>query len=323
MNSEPLTKTHSPTSQAGRKWLQKADILISNDDAGTAATGNTIVVSIPDVGSEPGMHDEKSRLFSSEEMSSQTIAQALAEATETALNEIDDAIKLQTDTARSDLPEKTTDWTDQPETKESNRSGSKQTTKSEQNEAIEPLVQAILERFPLAEPAVLLFVGSESNSHIDETCARVSNLLAARNVGRILLVDSDIIGHELSRASGLVGEPGISEVLNQNVAWKPLIYGGSATGLDFFPSGCGQFTHAKSQARLRTAIAEIKQEYQFICVSAGDAHSDSAKIWSDICDGSYLLVSMKNSNETFAKSAVTELQSSGARLLGCVVTDVP
>ena len=66
----------------------------------------------------------------------------------------------------------------------------------------------------------------------------------------------------------------------------------------------------------------MKREYQFIRVAAGDAHSSAARMWNDICDGSYLLVSMKNSNESFAKSAVAELQARGARLLGCVVTDV-
>ena len=66
----------------------------------------------------------------------------------------------------------------------------------------------------------------------------------------------------------------------------------------------------------------MKQDYQFICVSAGDAHDNVAKTWSGVCDGSYLLVSLKNSNEKIAESAVAELQTSGARLLGCVVTDL-
>jgi Mrp family chromosome partitioning ATPase len=65
----------------------------------------------------------------------------------------------------------------------------------------------------------------------------------------------------------------------------------------------------------------MKTKYQFICVSAGDAHLGSAKAWSQVCDGSYLLVGLNSTNETYAKSAITELQSSGSRLLGCIVTD--
>ena len=65
----------------------------------------------------------------------------------------------------------------------------------------------------------------------------------------------------------------------------------------------------------------MKTEYQYVCVAVGDAHSKAAKLWSDVCDGSYLLVSIKNSNGTIAKSAVTELKTNGARLLGCIATD--
>jgi Mrp family chromosome partitioning ATPase len=320
MNSENSTSSNSLSSQTGRKWLQQADILVPVDADDSQIAEKTIIVSIPDVGTSSDLLADGSVFVDSEATSPKEIEQVLSEATENRLNEISQAFAFQSDPAKSDLSEKPTEWTDKPETKESNRSGSKQSNSS--NEAIEPLVDAILERFPLAESTVLLFVGSEANSHIDETCARISHLLADRNIGRVLLIDSDITGHELSRASGLEGEPGISDVVNQGVAWKPLIIGKSSAGLDFFPAGSGRFCHAEGQARLRLAIAQMKREYQFICVSAGDAHRPSAKIWTDICDGSYLLVSMKNSNETFAKSAVTELQSSGARLLGCVVTDV-
>ena len=66
----------------------------------------------------------------------------------------------------------------------------------------------------------------------------------------------------------------------------------------------------------------MKQDYQFVCVSAGSAHSAHAKLWYDLCEGSYLVVSLKSSNETYAKSSVKELQAGNARLLGCVVTDV-
>jgi len=73
---------------------------------------------------------------------------------------------------------------------------------------------------------------------------------------------------------------------------------------------------------LINSVAEMKQDYQFVCVSAGSAHSPHAKLWYDVCEGSYLVVSLKTSNETFAKSSVRELQAGDARLLGCVVTDV-
>ncbi len=224
---------------------------------------------------------------------------------------------------RNDISEPPTEWTDMPSTRETQRNDlDKPSDQATKNLAIEKLTNAIVEKFPLGDPTVLLFVGSESNRHIDETCARVASELADRKIGRILLLDSDAGSHELSNASGVSGQPGITDVVNDSVPWESTIYGRSATGLDFLASGKGVFHHPDSSNRLRRAVAEMKKEYQFICIAAGDAQDPSARIWNDICDGSYLLVSMKNSNQTIAKSAVAEMQSSGARLLGCVVTDV-
>ena len=221
-----------------------------------------------------------------------------------------------------DLSEKPADWIDKSDGKDTSRVDPIKTTSSEANPAIDTLVDAILNRFPLGDPVVLMFVGSESNPHIDETCARVGSALADRDIGRILLLDSDLANHALSEASGVSGQPGISDVVNRGDSWESAIYGRSVTGLDFLAAGTGDFSHHDKSARLREAASEMKREYQFICVAAGNAHSSSAKLWYDICDGSYLLVSVKNSNETYAKSAVAELQTSGARILGCVVTDV-
>ncbi len=243
----------------------------------------------------------------------------------------------------ADIAEPSTDWSDEQSNRESKRtkpekpskeSGSKNTNSSANplldgssetllnSKPIVTLANSILERFPLGDPTVLTFVGSESNLHIDETCARLASELAARRVGRILLLDADTHAKSLSRASGIADQPGLTNVVNEALDWESVIYGRSATNLDFLSAGTGDLKKSGSESRLRQLVADLKQAYQFICVSAGDAHSLPAKLWNDISDGSYLLVSIKNSNETHAKSAVAEMQTGGARLLGCVVTDV-
>ena len=308
---------------------------ISGQIATDRTDSGTIFVTIPDVSASIG--DTFSALDFSLMNDPEELAAALSQASEERLKAIgivgaDDPVQLipavepvdkPADFLRNDLPEPPTEWTDKPPSKDGPRNDpDNPSEKKGTDQAIEKLANAIVERFPLGDPTVLLFVGSESNKHIDESCARVASALAERKLGRILLLDSDTQGHALSNASGVSGQQGITDVANDLVSWESTIYGRSTTGLDFLGSGTGVFHHRDASDRLRHAIAEMKREYQFICISAGDAQSPSARIWNDICDGSYLLVSMKNSNQTIAKSAVTEMQSSGARLLGCVVTDV-
>ncbi len=232
----------------------------------------------------------------------------------------------------SDVSEQPREWTQPPDPSKSSRTAPVEASPKEsggkalspKDESISTLVGAILDRFPVGDPTVIVFVGSEENIHTDETCARVASQLSEHDIGGIMLIDSDTKGKALTLASGLEGKDGIADVVNRDKSWADLVYGRASSGLDFMCVGTDKFHHYDSQERqdrLRAAISEMKKEYQFVCVSAGDAHGKSAKIWSDICDGTYLLVSMRNTNETIAKSAVAELQSSGARLLGCVVTD--
>ncbi|MDB4766857.1 hypothetical protein OAG71_04135, partial [bacterium] len=174
------------------------------------------------------------------------------------------------------------------------------------------LVEKILDRFPLASPTVLLFVGGEANPIVEETCGRVASALASCHVGRVLLVDGDVEGRQLTIAGGLSEQPGLSEAINRSQDWRPMVVSQDSASFSILPAGNCPMDRWNSAELLREVSAEIRQEFQFICVAAGDAHAKHAKIWCDVCDGSYLVVSMKNSNETFAKSAVQELTSNGA-----------
>ena len=187
---------------------------------------------------------------------------------------------------------------------------------------ISTLVDSIFERFPLAASTVLLFVGTEENPHVDETCARVASAIASRNIGDVLLIDADVDGKRLTQASGLAGQAGFLECINRSQPWRQKVVSRNESSFGFLPVGECAMDRWNAKQLLINSVAEMKQDYQFVCVSAGSAHSPHAKLWYDVCEGSYLVVSLKTSNETFAKSSVRELQAGDARLLGCVVTDV-
>ncbi|MEL7500541.1 MAG: hypothetical protein AAFN77_23315 [Planctomycetota bacterium] len=189
-------------------------------------------------------------------------------------------------------------------------------------EQLDGVVESILARATPGQSTLILFVGTESNPHVDATTAMVGSILTRKRHGSVLLVDSHADSKQLSVSSGAANQPGLVESVLESKPWSGLIRKGAATGIDFLPYGIRRLDGTRFQARVRQLTAELKQSYDYICVSAGAAESVDARIWSDISDGCYLLVSQKNSNPTLAQSAVAELQSCGARLLGCVVTDV-
>jgi len=186
--------------------------------------------------------------------------------------------------------------------------------------AIHNLRGAILERFPLASPTIVLFLGSENNPHTHTTCARVAASIADKSVGKVLLVDS-CPQRKLTLAYNALESRGVSNLLSMSSDWQHALISLPQGTLDFLPAGTSHWEHWGAENRLFNFAAELKRKYQFVFVNAGDAHHSIGKLWSSVCDGSYLLVSMKNSNPDVAESAVTELQASGARLLGCIATD--
>lgn len=183
------------------------------------------------------------------------------------------------------------------------------------------VVDSILKRATAGQPTLLLFVASEANRHVDSTSATVASILAKRRLGSVLLIDSNADSRELTFSSGQQNQPGLVEAVLEQADWSPMIRTGAASGVDFLPLGQRDFSGTRFQPRLRKLVSELKQTYDYICVSAGSSDSVDSRLWSDISDGCYLLVSQKNANQTLAQSAVAELQASGARLLGCVVTD--
>lgn len=187
-------------------------------------------------------------------------------------------------------------------------------------QAIARLTNCILERFPLAGPTIIMFAGSQSNPLTSATCANVAGSLARKNIGKILLVDSSQ-RRELTLGYQAAEHRGVSNLLTDCTDWRSTVITLASSGMEFLPAGNSHWEHWGAENKLRQLAAEIRRQYQFICVAVDDPHQANSKIWTGICDGSFLLVSQRNANPAVAEANVVELQSNGARLLGCVVTD--
>jgi Mrp family chromosome partitioning ATPase len=125
----------------------------------------------------------------------------------------------------------------------------------------------------------------------------------------------------LSKSFQVADHGGLSNLLIDPREWKSNLCKLPSSGLDFLPAGTSHWEHWGSETRLRQLAVELRCRYQFVCVAASDPQDPNSRVWTSVCDGSFLLVSLKNANQLIAQSAVVELQSNGARLLGCVVTD--
>ena len=190
-------------------------------------------------------------------------------------------------------------------------------------DSISKIADEIVLKYPVAASSIVMVAGSQASLHADETCARVAAELASRKLGRVLLIDSDFEGRRLTKASGMSKQAGLSEIMNIALSWDRAILKSGSSQLDFMAAGSCPHKRWTPKEALREAIAEMRGEYQFICVSVGDAHSTAGALWSEMSDGAFLVVSATHSSDEVAASAVDRLRDNGARMVGCVVADVP
>lgn len=332
-SDDPLTQLSQPSSRNGRYWLratresESTTGTSSSEFAGTRSDPahglpfqgkkssglpfhESVVVSIPNVSEEANLHQNRG------------FETAAAMVAASGVSAVVDTGPVEVETSEDLTPSFTKPSPMTAESIDQAVEASRSLQNEREQTEIGKVANQIVEQFPLASPATVLFVGSEDSMHIDECCARVAAELASRDIGRILMIDSDFENRRLSIASGMGSNAGLSEIMNVAYSWKDAVLSSSSSKLDFIPAGTYANRRWNPDELLRDAVAEMRSEYQMICVAGGDAHGTAAKSWSQFCDGSYLVVSIRNSNERVAESAAIRLQQLGARLIGCIVTDV-
>ena len=188
----------------------------------------------------------------------------------------------------------------------------------------ERLIDNLLEKTVPGLPSAMLIAGCETNNRLGKVAMNVAALLAERNLGKILLVDGDVVDKALTDFLINIDAPGLTEVLNRQQSVMSAIMPTEIETLFFLPAGIASLSRQKTlNSRLASFNEELKREFRFVLIDGGVAQELMPKTWSAFCDSTYLVVSLDNTLNTAATSAVADLQSAGARLLGCIVTNQP
>lgn len=188
----------------------------------------------------------------------------------------------------------------------------------------ERLIDNLLEKTVPGLPSAMLISGCEANQRVGKVAMNVAALLAERNLGKILLIDGDVVDKALTDSLINVDAPGLTEVLNRQQGIMSAIMPTEMENLFFLPAGIASLSRQKTlNSRLASFNEELKKEFRFILIDGGAAQEMMPKTWCAFCDSTYLVVSLDDSLNTAATSAVVDLQSAGARLLGCIVTNQP
>ena len=193
---------------------------------------------------------------------------------------------------------------------------------SQLNSQIEPISTSIRELPRKDGCTIVAFACSEGNEQLASILVGTANALSQEAADRVLIIDSDFSSNRLTKTVKSETSKGLSEMLNTKTELQSLLAETSIESVEFLAAGQERIRKTvQCESVVKQVVPDLAAQYDYILVNVGDAHEKSARIWSQYTNGSYLLVSMQKSNHEIAKSAVSQMNSFGARLIGCIASD--
>jgi Mrp family chromosome partitioning ATPase len=168
----------------------------------------------------------------------------------------------------------------------------------------------------------LLFTGVGTQSTADEMLAHVAAALAEAQ-DDVLLVDADFARSGLSKGLGCGQAMGLAEVVSQRHDWRELLVATASEHLYLLPAGqLGLSNPAAAADELAKLLEQAERQFHSVLVDGGAAGDLISQALARLCDATYFVIRLGSTDAPEAQSALERYRSLGARVLGCVATNV-
>jgi hypothetical protein len=167
------------------------------------------------------------------------------------------------------------------------------------------------------EPQRLLFASLGASQAAAEAALRVATLLARRDEACVLVVDADPEA-ALSKRLGIVGKPGLADLLAPQDAHGETIYPTGTPRLHVLPRGRNALGAGPSAAQLERLLGELSREYPWLVAVAGDSQATLSQAFARVCGSTYVVVPLGESR-TSSEVSLNHLRTAGARVVGAIV----
>ena len=184
------------------------------------------------------------------------------------------------------------------------------------------LVDRLRQEFRSLNGSCLLFTGIGISSSADELLIHTAMALAEAGEP-ILLIDADVARGKLSRALGSEKLPGLAEVVSQRRQWQELLQGTATERLFLLPAGqLGLANPAAAADETAKLLEQAEREFGIVLIDGGGAGDLLALTLGRLCDATYFVVRLGATDAIEAREALRRYRSLGARVLGCIATNV-
>ncbi len=185
------------------------------------------------------------------------------------------------------------------------------------------LADRISRQWWMQASAALLLVAPDMEPEVCRTAAHLAARLARHGTRDVLLMDCNVTDKALSDLFELRGKAGLTDVLHGRADAAECVTATSIDGLHVLPAGRGDARQFDDVARsIGQLLAQLKQRYRYV-IASGDAQEAAGRVIARLCDGTYVLVRLGQTEMEPAALAMQHLLEAGARVLGCVVVNAP
>jgi tyrosine-protein kinase Etk/Wzc len=174
-------------------------------------------------------------------------------------------------------------------------------------------------------PLQLIALTSPGPGEGKSTTAINLAVVLAQGGSKTLLVDGDLRRSQVHRAFGLVQEPGLTDVLINEVQLREAVRPNIAENLDVLPAGKSPPNPAEllgSEAMDR-AVAELRRDYEYIVIDTPPSLPvTDAQVVAAAADATIVVMRSGETEEAAAQRAVEQLRQVRARVAGTVLNGV-
>ncbi len=172
---------------------------------------------------------------------------------------------------------------------------------------------------PSASRTVLLTgIGPASETH--DVVLHAAAVLAERGES-ILVVDADAAHRTLTCQLDLSDARGLVEAIDSGDAATSLVQPMTLDGLSVLPFGKARLRDvAESANRLAAALQSLESEYRLVLIDGGRSSELAAATLARLCDATYFVIRLGETEAALAQAAVRDFRAAGARVLGCIAT---
>jgi Mrp family chromosome partitioning ATPase len=173
-------------------------------------------------------------------------------------------------------------------------------------------------------PRTVVFSAVDHEDGAVGICARAAENLANETLLPVCIVDGSLHRPALHHYFGVANDRGLSNAVLESGSIRDFIYSLPGGHLSLLCAGSrsGDSAALWKSDRLRSRVAELREEYSYILIYAPSVsqHVDAAML-GQVADGVILIVEWNTTRRETAQKAKDSLAASNVKILGAVVNN--